>query len=318
MALSNQELLAKAQLSTADFGGAGEAPLTIEQVTDFIELLATEQVLLDDVRIVTSNAAKWQEPVIDFSSRIARPGTEGARLADADRVKPSTGVIEISTVLIKGEVPITDEVLEDNIARERLSATLDRLIAARFGFDVEDLFVNGDTASGDTYLALLDGWLKQARGAGGHVLNAATLGQDYQAIFSRLLASLPDRHKRNIETDGRFYVPKLLEQKWRENLATRGTALGDLALTGQGTLTYQAIPIKGVPSFAVTAGTPDTSHILLTNRNNLYGGFRRNITMETFRDPREGATSFLVNARVDAKVAIVDATAIATNVDIEP
>jgi hypothetical protein len=42
------------------------------------------------------------------------------------------------------------------------------------------------------------------------------------------------------------------------------------------------------------------------------------MTLETFRDPREGATSFIVTARVDAKIAVPDATAIATSVNVEP
>jgi hypothetical protein len=65
----------------ADFGGAGQAPLSVEQVTQFIELMQAEQVMLADVRTVTSGAAKWQESIINFASRIAKAGTEGTRLA---------------------------------------------------------------------------------------------------------------------------------------------------------------------------------------------------------------------------------------------
>jgi hypothetical protein len=81
-------------------------------------------------------------------------------------------------------------------------------------------------------------------------------------------------------------------------------------------LKYQGITIKGVPTMGVTAGSPDTGSILLANRNNLYAGYRRQITMESWRDPREGATSFIVTARVDAKIAVPDATAVATNVNV--
>jgi HK97 family phage major capsid protein len=319
MALSNAQLLEKATLtSTADFGGAGQAPLSIEQVDEFIELLSNENVMLPDVHTVKSTSAKWQEPIIDFASRVARPGVQGARLADGDRVKPNTGNVEISTVLLRAEVPIADEVFEDNTAKEGFAGSVERTLASRFGFDVEDLMLNGDTASADAYLALLNGWIKQAQGAGGHVVNASSIGQDYQVIFKKLLQSLPDRHKRGIEADGRFYVPKRLEEAYRDILSSRGTPLGDLTLQGNGDLKYQAISIKGVPSMAITAGTPDTSFILLTNRKNLYAGYRRSMTMETWRDPREGATSFIVTARVDAEVAVPDATAIATNVDVEP
>jgi len=221
-------------------------------------------------------------------------------------------------VLLRAEVPVSDESLEDNVAEEDFANDLEALIADRAGFDVEELMINGDTGSGDPYLALLDGWLKQAQGAGGHVYNAVGDGQDYQLIFKRLLQSIPNRHKRNLRADGRFYVPVTLEETYRDILSSRGTPLGDLSLQGENELRYQGILIKGSPNIAITAGSPDKTNILLANRNNLYAGFRRAITMESFRDPREGATSFIVTCRVDAKVAIRDATAIATNVDVEP
>lgn len=318
MAISPQELLRKATLTTADFGGVGEAPLSIQQVREFIKLLAADQVFLGDVRRVTSGANKWQESIVDFGGRITKPGVEATRLEAADRSKPTTGSVEISTVLLRAEVPVSDETLEDNVNESGFANDLETLIADQFGFDVEELMVNGDTASGDAYLKQIDGWVKQAKGAAGHVLASSAIGQDYQTIFRKLLNSLPNRFKRGLTTDYRFYVPIVLEELYRDILASRGTPLGDLTLTGTQELRYQGILIKGAPSLSVTAGTPDTSNILLANRNNLYAGFRRSMTMETFRDPREGATSFVVTARVDAKIAVPAATAIATEVNVEP
>jgi HK97 family phage major capsid protein len=319
--LSTEELLRKAILTettaggaeTIGIGGSGQAPLSVEQVTQFIELMSAQQVMLSDVRTVTSNAAKWQESILNFADRIARPGVEATRLASGDRVKPSTGVVEISTVLLRGEVPVSDEVLEDNVAGQGLVQSLERTISDRFGFDIEDLFVNGDTSNGgDSYLAQIDGWLKQAQTSGNSV-DGSTYGQDYQEIFRVLLNDMPLRFLRNLETDGRFYIPKRTEQKYRDILSSRGTPLGDIMLTGKNDLTYQGIKIVGVPSFGVTA---NKSSILLTNKNNLYAGFHRAMKFETWRDPREGATSFIVTARVDAEVAVPEATVIAHDVDV--
>jgi hypothetical protein len=302
------------------YGGDGKAVLSIEQVRQFIELMQAEQVMLGDVRTVTSAASKWQESIIDFSSRIARGGIEGVRLDDTtpgqERAKPDTGVVEISTVLLRAEVPVSDEVFEDNVAGSGLVQTLERTIADRFGYDIEDLLVNGDTGSLDSYLALLDGWLLQAADNGNNI-DGSTYGQDYQEIFRVCLNNLPDRFKRGLETNYRFYIPKRTEEKYRDILASRGTALGDLMLTGTGELRYQGILVKGVPSFAITAGSPDTSSILLCARQNLYAGYHRHMKFETYRDPREGATSFIVTARVDAKIAVPTATVCVTDVDVE-
>jgi hypothetical protein len=318
MPLTNEELLEKATLLTTDFPGTGgSAPLSIEAADKFIEMMQADNVMLNDVRTVTSRAAKWQEATLDFSSRVAKPGVEFTRLASGDRTKPANSMIEISTVLLRGEVPVSDEVMEDNIARDALAGNLERLIANRFGYDIEELLINGDTGSGDPYLAQLNGWLKQAQGSGGHVVDASADGQDYQTIFKKLLQQIPARHKKNLQTDARFYVPIVLEEQYRDILANRGTALGDLLLQSDGSLKYQGIKIQGVPHFPVTAGTPDKSNILLAHRQNLIAGYRRAITFESFRDPREGGTSFVVTARVDAKISWVPATAIATNVDVE-
>jgi hypothetical protein len=324
MTITNEELLQKATLKLDAFGGAGEAPLTIEQAEAFLRIAITPQAMLPVVRTVMSNANKWQESKIDFSARILRPGTEATRLADTSpataRVKPTTGVVEISTVLVRGEVPVSDEVYEDQVERAGFSNTLTAMIAEGSGRDIEDLFVNGDTGNidADGFLALQDGWFKIVADSGdGHHLDAAPLGQDYQSIFKTLLTSVPDKFKRNL-ADFRYFAPRRLVELYTDILAARGTPLGDFMLEGQRTLRYQGIEITPVPILAITEDTPDTSSVLLTNRLNCYAGYRRQIKLETWRDPREGAMSFIVTARVNSQVAVTEATADAHDVDVEP
>lgn len=318
--LSTEQLLQKAILQTetgsSDFGGAGQAPLSVEQVTAFIELMTAEQAMLPSVRTVTSNAALWQESIVEFSGRIMKPGTQGTRLASGDRTKPDTDKVEIVTSLVRAEVPVTDEVWEDQVAGEGFRSSIERLIANRAGYDLEELFINGDTLSGDPYLALTDGWLKIAEDSGVAV-DATSYGEDYQEIFRVMLQSMEDRFKRNLVNDGCFWVPVRVEEKWRDILSSRGTALGDMMLTGANELRYQSIRIKGVPNFAITAGSPDTSKILLCHNSNLYAGYQRKMRFETFRDPREGAISFIVTARVDAEIAVPSACVLAYDVNVE-
>lgn len=322
MTYSVDELLEKATLTTADFSptNATAAPLSVEQATSFISLFAASQAFLPDVRTVMSNSSKWSEALLDFGGRITKPGVEATRLVNADRVKPTTGVIDISTVLLRAEVPVSDEAMEDNIARQGFANDLETLIADQFGFDIEELMVNGDTAvvGTDPFLGLLDGWLKQAQGTAGNVLDAGGSSRDdYQTIFATLLGSIPNRFKRNLAGDWRFYVPVVLEELYRDKLAARNTSLGDISLTNAGAITYQGIPLKTAASLGVDE-TANTSTILLANRNNLIAGYRRNITIESFRDPREGSTSFIVTARVDAKIGLPQATAVATDVGVAP
>ena len=335
MALGLDELLRKAVLDISDgtagapigggdFGGSGEAALSIEQVTQFLEIMAAEQVMLSDVRTVTSAASKWNESILLFADRVARPGIEATRLLEVDRIKPGTSIVEISTVLLRGEVPVSDETLEDNVAGGNIVGSIQRTLADKFGFDVEELLVNGDTTSGDPYLALLNGWLYQAvngkYAATGpqapNVVVGGPFGKDYQAIFKAMLQTMPKRYLRGLKTSGRYYVPVVLEQGWRDILSSRGTPLGDLYLTTDNELRYQGIIVKGVPTFDLGITDDDECTILLAHKENLYAGWHRSIKFESFRDPREGATSFLVTARVDAEIAVVNATVAATGVDV--
>lgn len=327
MAMSNAELLRKAagsggdgSIITDDFAptNSGAAALSIEQATDFISLLAANQVFLPDVRTVLSNSSKWQEALLDFGGRITKPGVQSTRLAKEDREIPETRQVEISTVLLRAEAPVSDEVMEDNIAHANFGNELEALIADQVGFDIEELLVNGDTDSLDDYLAQLDGWLTKARGADGHVTDASGLDDpaDFQQLFLDLLVSIPNRAKRNLQTNYRYYVPVILEQLYRDRLTSRNTSLGDISLTQNNSIAYQGIPIIGAPSIPVA--NDNTTSILLASKNNLYAGFRRNITIESFRDPREGVTSFVATARVDAQIGVVDFTAIADNVDVNP
>ena len=65
MGMSVNDLLRKAILTVGDgengdFGGPGQAGLAFEQVTQFIELMTHEQVILPRARRVTSSAPLWE------------------------------------------------------------------------------------------------------------------------------------------------------------------------------------------------------------------------------------------------------------------
>lgn len=318
MPIAPAELLRKATLTTADFGGAGQAPLTIEQVDQFLELAITPQKLLPMARKVTSTATKWQESIIDFTQQILRPGVENQRLNFPDRTTPSTGLTEISTSLFRGEVPISDEVYEDQVARAGFGDVLIRMMAKAVGRDIENIMINSQAIGPNPLLASFDGWLTLAQGPGANIIDATDVGQDYQRIFRSMLSALPYKYKQDV-TEMRFLVPVTLVERYRENLADRGTSLGDMMISGTGALVFQGIEIVSVPLVGVdTTVTPNSSYILLTHPMNLIYGVHRDLRFESWRDPREGATSFIVTCRIAAAVSVVAATTIAINVNVEP
>ncbi|MEM4408592.1 MAG: phage major capsid protein, partial [Candidatus Caldarchaeum sp.] len=291
-------------LVTGDLAAGGL--LAPEQAEQFLRLAVKASPNSQEAVVRIMNTPKWEEPILSWGGRILRPGTEGVRLADADRVKPTTGKVELSTVLLRGEVPVSDEVMESNIERADFADTLAAYIAERVGSDLEELYVKGDTTSGDPFLATLNGLLKQARGTGGHIYDAVNDGQDYQKVFDALITSVPDQYRRDMTT-WRFYVSPTVKERYHSQVASRGTPLGDAFLTAQQAPTYKGVRVVAVPHM------PD-ANILLIQPSNIYIGFHRRVQLERFRDPREGVTSFVVSTRTDVKIAVVDASAIAINV----
>src|SRR2546428_7936840 len=139
--------LEKATWTTPDITApTGGGLLSPQQAREFLRVLIDESVLLKESNNQTSLSPKFEVPRISFGSRILRVGTEGARLADTDRVKPLTGLVTLSTNLFKGEVPVSDELFEDNIERDALADTIMVMIAEATGRDVEEFAIKSDSA----------------------------------------------------------------------------------------------------------------------------------------------------------------------------
>lgn len=325
MGLTNEELLAKADLqSGSDLSAAGDSThgqLGLEQVKRFLQIMASDKVLLGDVTNVTRNTPKWAQTVLQSGGRMLRPGVESTVGASTS---PAVSTIEMSTGFFKLIAPVSDEFFEDTSAADA-DAAIAAVIADQVGFDVEDLALNSKAADDNfndndaVYDVLPDGgWLSQIEDGSGLFYDATSDAQDYQTVFRQLLTSIPSKFKRNLGSDFRYWVPVILEEKYRDALSARGTNLGDVTLQGRDGLKYQSVNIVPTPAMYVrTSSSPDHSHVMLAAKSNLYIGFQRAIRIETWRDPREGAKSWVVTVRFDAKVATPEACAAAENVDVD-
>jgi len=320
-----EEWLEKATLTTADLQApAGGGYLAPQQAKEFLRVAISYTTIAKEARYEDSDSPKFEVPRISFAGRILRPGTEGVRLADADRVKPSTGLVTLSTVLIKGEVPVSDETLESNIEREKLADTIMEMLAEATGRDLEELFIKGDTArtaAEDQYLKLLDGIIKQAQASAptAQKIDASTV-TTYDALFARMVEAMPAQYRRSYP-DLRLYVPVKHRDGYQASLAARGTGIGDQALvTNLATqLAFRGIPVKEVPMMSGTdtinaAAVDYNKFALLTHPQNIIIGFHRRVRIEKFRDPREGVTSFIVSCRADVKLADPGAVVLAYNI----
>ena len=310
--------LEKATFATSDLSGGSDGGLLApEQAKEFLRVAIEESKLLRDLNVFTSMSTRFEVPRISFADRILRVASEGNRLGDSDRVKPTTGLVTLSTANFKGEVPVTDETFEDNIEREGLADTLATMIAEAIGRDVEELVIKSDTSrdpggtdpAADTVLDQFDGLIAQMQDnlASGQKIDSTAL-TTYEDIFSAMIAALPAKYRRNYN-QLRFYVPTKHRDGYIQELGGRGTVMGDSFLVdgAPARLAYRGIPVEEVPLMSGTStiggGAVDYStFVMLLHPMNVYLGFHRRVRMEKWRDPREGVTSFLPSVRFDVKM----------------
>jgi HK97 family phage major capsid protein len=217
--LDNRTILEKADLALADLT-AGGGMLQPAQAQKFIRILIAESVILKQGTVVPMKSPKQLIEKIRFAGRILRPGSEATALPPGDRVKPDLGKVELDAQLFKAEVRLNNEVLEDSIERGALRQTIMQLIGEAIARDMDEVIIAGDTASGDAFLAKLDGILKQATS---NVVDAA-LQTTNKSIFRDMLKSIPSEFLRN-KKEMRFFTSVDSEIDYRDSLAERATVV---------------------------------------------------------------------------------------------
>ena len=306
---TNQEMLQvidesirKDVFGNADLSTGGL--LNPEQADRFIQKLFDYAIMTQDFRKVTMTSPKRRIEKLNFANRIAvAPGAEGVDPASGDIKKPTTEKVELSTVEVDAYVDLAFTTVEDNIERGNLENTIVDMVARRLQTDLEELYLKGDTGSGDTYLALLNGWLKQSTSNVVDV-SSATFSED--GVFGAMLDSLPQRFFRN-PNEWRLYTSTKNVRKVRRERAARQTIGGDFWLTGSPPLTYEDVAIVGVPLMA-------DSKCLLIHPDNVLIGIQRDITFDNFRNGRKRIWQMTWTMRVDTKYEEETAVVSAINI----
>jgi hypothetical protein len=303
---SNSELLKKADIALSDLASNGGV-LLAEQADTFLRVLMNSPTILRASRFVTMNSPQRKINKLGFGSRILRAAVSSTALDAADRVKPDQSQIQLNTKEVIAEVHIPYDVLEDNIERGNINApmgasagglqnTLVQMIAERAALDLEELALLGDTSSGDSYLALTDGWLKKANA---HVVDAGNTSIS-KTVFKEAMKQMPTAYLRNMPDINHFVSPAN-SIEYRDILANRGTAAGDGFLQGNGQIFAFGSPV-------VSSATMPGTTSLYTNPLNLIFGIQREITIEYDKDIRARTFIVVLTSRVDVQVEMAIAT----------
>lgn len=261
--MTNQEMferILKAIATTSDMASGGK--LSDEQADKLIDYVINETVLSGNARIVRPKSENWLVDKINVAGRVAMPATE------ATAITARRGVAHTRVTLTPHEIAIpfgvSDTYKEVNLEGPDVEDHLIRMFAAKAANNLEQLYIGGDTVGPavieadlvdggsavnyikDAFLAIQDGWLRQAD-TGGHIVDAA--GANFGAsTMTAAMNALPNKYKRN-RADLRWWTSSSLAQLWLERVSTRATAAGDTALGGTGQAKPFGVPMIEAPLF---------------------------------------------------------------------
>lgn len=300
----SRRIIEKADLAVSQMITDG-GYLNPEQSDTFYRTLIDAPTLLGKVRTVQMNSPKMNIDKIGFGSRILRAApNSGTALAAGDRSRPTFGQVELDTEEVIAEVHIPYDALEDSIERGNLQSTIMQLIGARASLDLEELLVNGDTTSGDPYLALFDGAIQLA----GHAVDGSAFNAIDKDVFKAALQEMPTQYLRNLNVM-EFMLSWHNVIEYRDSLAERETGKGDDFY-----LNRPAVYGFGVP--IVPAALMPNSDMLFSFPKNFILGVQRNVMIETDRDIRARNLVVVLTMRVAIQVEESDAVVRVENIAV--
>lgn len=292
MTTPNQHIMAKADMQVADLISDG-GYLLDEQAAEFVRDLIKQSVVLQliDVRGMKSHTQLIDK--VGISGRVLRPGNSGVALPVGDRTQPTTDQVELSTHLMKGEVNMNDELLEDNIEGGTFKQTIMELMSEAVAYDMDWLAVNGDTGSADPFTSLLDGMLVSATT---HIVNAGVNPLTKQNLKDAV-KSMPSEYNRT-KAAQRFMTSEAAEIDYRDYMSDRATVLGDKFMEDEAPMRYSGRPILGIPAFPDDLGIgANCTNVLLMDPKLARWGVWRKVRVETGRDIQKGQWILVVTVR---------------------
>ena len=306
---SNKSIMAKADVEVSDLIADG-GYLLAEQSKKFIVDTIKQSVVLKMIKVEGIKSHTKLLGKVGLNGRVLRPGTSGVALSAADRAKPVTDQVTLTTKLMKGEIRLNDEVLEDQIEGGKFKTTVMNMMSAQVALDLDEITVTGDTTSADVFLAQFNGMLALATS---HIVNAGTVPIAKSQLKAALKA-MPSQYNR-LRAQQRFMTSEDAEIDYRDYLADRATVLGDKLIEGDSALKYGARPILPIPVFPDNlSGTSNCTNVLLLDPKNAFFGFWRKVKVESDRDIQTGEWLMVATVRCGLQYIEEDAVVKITNV----
>jgi len=291
--------------------------LNTEQFNKFTDMVVDQSVMIKEARVVRMRSAVAELDKIATTGRVSQLKSEG--VAPESLSTPSFAKVTLTATDIITPFEITFEAMEDNIAGSNLEDTVIRVMAKQTATDLEELAIQGDTASADDYLKGLDGWRLLADDGNVVDLEGAMLDKSGLGTMFR---ALPDKYKRNY-ADLRYYCAPTSAQDWHDTFADRGSAAGDESLLSGQVPPYMGVPVVSVSQIPTNCegilgyeAGPELTYCFLTPRENLIFGIHRDIRIEKDKDVLRGVNIYAVTTRVAVAFEEIGAVVVGVNVAV--
>lgn len=323
---TNDELLEKVTgnaVRTSDIASGTGGILKPQQSARFLDYLYEQSVLIRNARFVRMNNPTIEIDKIAVGTRLLKKATEATD--DGENKGATFTKISMTTVKLRLDWELSTEGLEDNIEGRNLEDHVASLMARQTANDLEDLFIHGDTASGNALLKSLDGWRKVAR-ARGQIVDAAGANLT-RSTFDKALRKLPNKYlQRRSQLQWNTSSSLLQDYLWSLSLSTAnggadGTGtpslasqMGDRVLDGFSGATGGAQPMAGVRPFGIpllevplyeeteagdyTGAAGSHGVVELTFPNNRIVGVQREIVVYREFKPKKDTVEYTLYTRV--------------------
>jgi len=338
---TQEEILAKAgEVTTSVVSNASGGILKPEQSNRFLDYVVDQSVLMKNARIVRMRTPQMEIDKLNVGTQLMRKATEATN--DGSNSAVTFTKVSISTVKLRLDWALSTEALEDNIEGASLEDHIAQVMARQTANDLDDLLINGNTASGNNLLKALDGFTKLTL-AGATVVDEG--GNNIsRATFDRILRNMPTKYlqKRN---ELRFYSgPGLVQDVafslQSPNSATAATAgapapgstFGEQAFfqgsvranggPGATGLAPYGIPLVEIPLHPqnvagdYSGASGSHGYIELSFPNNKIVGLHRDITVYRQFQPKTDTIEYTQFMRLGCQIEELSSVVFAKNVKL--
>lgn len=303
---SNRQIV-KNTISTTGLQAGGI--LNPEKAQKFIQQTFENTALGGVIRHETRRAKTGEIDKIGIASRILRKKTENTD--DGYRAGVKHDKLEYATTAVRVPWEITEETLRENIEGQHYEKIVTDLMTTQIGIDLEDLYLNGDTAVAESdedhdFLYVNDGWVKQLKN-GSHVVDrsAKSGGALNLDVFYDTLKAIPNKYNNG---KLRWMMSPHRRQEWERYILNQAVTAGGI-ITDKRVENPASIPAIEVPRM------PDDV-IMLTDPKNLIVVNTYDVIIRKTVEGKEAIMQdkrfYVVHLDFDAIIEELDAAAIIT------